>query len=114
MTLPTFAPPYPPSINESQPEIKILKAEFGDGYTQEGGDGMNNVRDVVRLKWNTLTAVQADEIESFLKARRGYERFWYQLSDSPAPVKWACPEWSRSRGTPNAISATFNQKFDIT
>jgi phage-related protein len=113
MSLPIFAPPYPPTTNENTPEIKLLKAEFGDGYTQEGGDGVNNVRDVARLQWATLTADEAAEIEAFFKARKGYERFLYRLSDSLEETKWSCMEWSRSRGTPNTLTATFKQSFDL-
>lgn len=113
MTLPIFTPPYPPTTNENTPEVKILKAEFGDGYTQEGGDGVNNVRDVVRVQWATLTADEASAIESFFKERQGYKRFLYRLSDSASESKWSCAEWSRSRGTPNTVTATFRQAFDI-
>ena len=113
MSLPVFNPPYPPSDNENQPEVKILKAEFGDGYSQEGGDGINNVRDQFRLKWNVLMPAQADQIEQFFRARKGYERFWYTPSDSAIPIKVSCPEWARSRGTPNTISATFREQFDL-
>ena len=113
MSLPVFAPPYPPSSTEDQPEVKILKADFGDGYSQDGADGINNVRSVFRLQWSVLTPDQADEIVAFFKARKGYERFWYTPSDSSVAVKVSCPEWARSRRTPNAVTATVREQFDL-
>lgn len=113
MSLPTFAPPYPPSLSDDTPEVKILGAEFGDGYTQTTADGMNNIRSVARLQWSTLLPAEAEAIETFLRARKGYEPFLYRLSDSPSPKRWTCKEWSRSRGTPNTFTATFREDFSL-
>jgi phage-related protein len=113
MTLPTFNPPYPPSSNEDQPEIKLLKAEFGDGYTQEGADGVNHIRSQFQLKWDVLTPAQADQLVAFFKERAGYKRFLYTPSDSSDPIKVVCDEWRRERGTPNTVSASFKERFDI-
>lgn len=113
MTIPVFSPPYPPSASDDTPDVKVLQADFGDGYTQPTGDGMSNVRSIARLQWSTLTPAEADQIEGFLRARKGYEPFTYQLSDSPAPRRWTCREWSRTRGTPNAMSATFREDFSL-
>lgn len=113
MSLPTFSPPYPPTVSENTPEVKILEAEFGDGYSQETGDGLNNVRSVVRLTWEVLTPAEAKSILDFFKEQRGYGRFWYQLSDDATPTKWSCKEWSHTRGTPNTVTATFRQQFDL-
>lgn len=113
MTIPTFTPAFPPSESVVQPEVKILKAEFGDGYTQEAGDGLNNVRDVVKLKWSTLLPSQAEAMEQFFKNMGGYRRFHYRLSDSTTMQKWTCAEWTRSRGTPNTFEATFREQFNL-
>jgi len=114
MPILTFTPPIPPSPGtRNRPEVKILKAEFGDGYTQEAGDGINNVRAVVSLSWDTLTPAQADQIEAFFEARKGYERFYYRLQPGKPLLKWTCPEWERAYSTPDKISATFRRQFDL-
>jgi phage-related protein len=113
MSLETLTPPYAPTTSPNTPEVKILSAEFGDGYTQEAGDGINNIRDVVRLKWNVLTPIQAQEIENFMRRHKGYIPFYYRLSDSPSVQKWTCKEWDRDRGSPNTFSCTLRQSFTL-
>lgn len=113
MALPTFTPPVPPSKSTESEEAKLLAAEFGDGYTQESGDGLNNVRRVLKLTWEVLIPEEADAIINFLRSRKGYLRFWYRPSDDTQTIKWSCKEWERDRGTPHRVTATFRQQFDI-
>ncbi|UIN38288.1 phage tail protein [Methylobacterium oryzae] len=113
MAVPTFTPPYAPTDSTDKPEVKLLKAEFGDGYTQTAGDGMNHIRKVVDLSWEVLTPAQAKEIEAFFVARGGFEPFYYTLSDDDTPILWTCEEWSRKRGTPNTMEATLRQCFTL-
>src|SRR5690606_29261995 len=43
--IPTFDPPFAPSPGaQNKPEIKILQAEFGDGYSQPTPNGLNHIR----------------------------------------------------------------------
>jgi len=52
MTLQTFTPPIQPSVGATnKPKVKILKADFGDGYTQAAADGTNNIRAEFSLTW---------------------------------------------------------------
>lgn len=111
MALPTFVPPYLPSPGTSTtPEIKLKKAEFGDGYTQTTRDGLNHLRRVVELTWAVLTVEQAAAMESFFVARGGDEPFYYALSDDTTR-KWTCETFSRVRDHPNSITATFRECF---
>ncbi|MFC0282268.1 phage tail protein [Camelimonas abortus] len=71
MALQAFTSPYPPSKSVDRPEVKVLTAEFGDGYTQSAGDGMNNIRRVLTLTWDNLTPAQAGAIETFLRNHNG-------------------------------------------
>lgn len=109
----TFYPPLPPTSTQDKPEFKILEADFGDGYTQTVSDGMNSVRSVLSISWETLTAAQAEAIESFIRSTKGAETFLYTLSDSPTQMKWTCKEITRTRGTPNKIDAVFRQSFSF-
>ena len=111
MPLQTFIPPIPPSKSDVRPEFKILEAEFGDGYTQSVPDGLNHIRDVANLSWDALTPAQADTIETFIRNHGGTTPFLYTLSDSATQRQWVCKEFSRTRGTPNKVTATFRQDF---
>lgn len=116
MTLATFTPPVPPSIGyQNKPEVKILKAEFGDGYTQAAANGINHIRRVVSLKWEWLYAAEALAITSFLEAHGGYMPFEYTEPGSATPKKWTCEDWTdttNERGF-HAVTATFRQSFNL-
>jgi phage-related protein len=111
MTLRTFAPPVWPTESTDKPEIKLLEAEFGDGYTQAVGDGMNHIRRIFALQWDVLTPEQASQIEQFLTEHGGFQPFLWTPSGDPRPLKWTCKEWDRKRATPNEMTATFRQSF---
>lgn len=116
MSLDTFYPPVAPSPGSSRkPELKLLKAEFGDGYTQTARDGLNHMRKVFALKWDVLTHGQADAIEAFLERHGGSDAFLYRHSNTPAPIKVTCEEWAREDAAAGLCSftATFRQSFDF-
>lgn len=114
MTIPTFNPPVGASPGtKNKPEIKILEAEFGDGYTQATGDGLNHIRKVVSLQWDVLTETQADTIEAFFTDQKGYLPFLYTLRGQSTPTKWTCKEWDRTWGSPNTVTATLRQSFSL-
>ncbi|AMB48258.1 phage tail protein [Methylobacterium sp. AMS5] len=109
----TFDPPLPPTTSQDKPEFKLLEADFGDGYTQTMGDGMNSVRRVVSLSWDWLNVEQADQIEGFIRKHKGADHFYYTLSDTAEQLKWTCKEITRTRGTPNKIECVFRQSFNL-
>ena len=99
MALPTFTPAVGPSPGTAfKPHIKVLEAEFGDGYSQPTPDGINNVRETVDLRWDGLTEPQMEAINSFLTARKGAEAFYYQPAGFGTAMKWTCKEWTRTLG----------------
>lgn len=113
MALQTFTPPIKPSESSVRPEIKILEAQFGDGYTQVAPDGLNHIRDVLTLSWKMLRPAQADQIETFLRAHGGTTPFYYTISDTVTQKKWTCREWDRKRATPNELTCTFREDFSL-
>jgi phage-related protein len=115
MALQTFIPPLPPSEGTSVTQkLKLLKAEFGDGYTQITRDGINHIRKSIRLTWDLLHPDDAAIITDFLTFHGGDTPFFYTPSDELTPIKWTCSDWSDTRGQGGyrAISATFEQSFD--
>ena len=113
MPLPTFTPTVRPSVGTRfSAKVKVLKAEFGDGYTQYAADGINNVRYELSLRWDILTPAQCDPMVAFFEARKGYERFQYFASEDIVR-KWTCETWERSKieGGLWELSATFIESF---
>lgn len=116
MTLATFSPPIQPSTGvTNKPQIKILEAQFGDGYTQATGDGLNHIRAEFSLMWEVLTPAQADAIESFFEAHGGYAPFLWTAPGKSTPQKWTCKQWERTfnRAGFVSIKATVTQSFNI-
>ncbi|WP_051955974.1 phage tail protein [Beijerinckia mobilis] len=116
MTLPTFNPPTEPTIGlENKPEIKLLKADFGDGYTQSSPDGLNHIRKVINLTWDVLYQDDCAEILNFFNERAGYLPFYYQLPDETQPTKYTCEEWSDKyiQADYRSVAATFRQSFTL-
>lgn len=114
----TFSPPVNPSVGgltkSTQP--RVLIADFGDGYTQRAGDGLNATERRLSVRWENISAADADMIEAFFEARRGYEAFlWNPPQGGPTGKKWTCPEWERENVDTgiDSITATFRQVFDI-
>lgn len=114
MTLATFNPPVAPFTgSKNKPEIKLKKADFGDGYSQITRDGLNHIRQVYSLTWDKLTRADAEAIEAFLVEQGGDTPFYYQLTSSSPTLKWTCEEWEveyLSAGLAG-ITATLRQSF---
>jgi phage-related protein len=116
MALPTFTPPRAPSPGTlRKPKLSLLRAEFGDGYTQTSRAGLNHIRRTLSLTWEYLTPTQAKAITDFLEARGGDQPFYYTPSDESAAVKWTCADWSDRAGKVGyrTISAEFEQSFTL-
>lgn len=107
-TFPSTVGPSYPVDKEATPRVK--KVEFGDGYTQEGPDGINYLLYVWNLNWEVLNSTEKVEIEAFLVARKGYETFlWVDPDGVEFRVK--CRSWTITEFAPKVftIKATFNQ-----
>lgn len=109
MTLQTFTPPIPPSSTRKKPKLKLLRADFGDGYSQVTPAGLNHNRTILELSWEVLTADQANVITSFLETHGGTDPFLYQ------GTKFTCEVWEDAIGRAglHSISATFEQSFAL-
>lgn len=113
MALLTFEPPIPPSPGtQRKPTLKILEADFGDGYSQPTPNGLNHIRDSVNLSWETLTEDQMHDIYEFFVARKGTESFYYRPTGYPAVEKWTCKEFDNSLNDGVwKVTATLLQSF---
>ncbi|MBR0568007.1 phage tail protein [Azoarcus sp. L1K30] len=97
---------------ETKPNVAV--AEFGDGYEQRVGLGLNITRRRWNLQFNNRPNDTADAIEGFLKARNGIESFDWTPKYGGAG-KWVCCEWSSIPTSPNtrSVTATFEEVFEL-
>lgn len=110
-----------PSIQPTKARKKIdpreRRVDFGDGYTQRSGDGINLNRD----QWN-LTFVSdvadIDTIETFLKARGSHEAFYWtppRAQSSDGTNLYTCKSWNRDYGIGpdvDQLTTIFIREFD--
>lgn len=112
MALKTFEPSLEPSPGTGRKtKFNLLKAEFGEGYTQTARNGINHRRRELMLTWEVLTDDQAWEISGFLDEQGGDRSFWYIPPRESVPVKWQCEEFDDTVNTDGTrkITATFIQ-----
>ena len=119
MANPVFTPPIDPSVgSEPNNEVRVLTAQFGDGYRQTAPDGLNARRLVWRLRWNRVTKVWADQIVDFLNARQGSEIFEWTPPGEAVAKQFRCSTWTppipRTGADVFDVRATFEEAFDPT
>lgn len=101
----TFNPPVTPSYSSSsKSQYRVKRTEFGDGYDQVMGDGINTRIETWNLTWNGLRSSEADAIEDFMDARGGSEQF-----------EWTTPKGvTKNFRCPDGVQRTFNKFNDET
>ena len=96
---------YPAKL---QRKPKLLEATFGDGYYQRAADGINNDLETWTLNATGVPFDVAEEIESFLEARGGWEYFAWKAPKANAPYKnYICKEWDISYNDEDDASVSF-------
>lgn len=101
MALATFTPPaaagaYFNEGSEESHKPRVLSAGFGDGYAQEGADGLN--ADLLDLtpSWRNLTTTESTAVMSFFAVRKGYIPFLFTLPGESTARKFKATEWRRT------------------
>ena len=92
---------------------RVKQAKFGDGYSQESPDGINNVSEEWNVSFDNLDFSTFNAIESFFKATKGYIAFDWTTPDGLSG-KFKCREWqfSHSSFERRNGSAKFEQVFE--
>lgn len=110
---PVSAPLDPGSSRDHKP--RILMADFGDGYSQRAADGINNDPETRELSWTNLTKAEKDVIDSFFKARGGWQSFFYDHKGGLNPLVYVCTTWKVVDVDYDVytVSATFQQVYDL-
>lgn len=112
-TFPAISPDY--SSSPCQVEARVLKSDFGDGYVQKAGDGINSIRRTWPLTWSNITNAEAKTITDFLEAKGGYTPFYWTPPRTTTPLKWTCAAWTSFPNDANRmdVTATFIQDFSL-
>ena len=116
MALPVFSPPVAPQVGSSggvQFRTRVL--QFGDGYSQHTGDGINAVLKPVTLVWSSIDPTDADTIVAFMEARGGIEAFDYTPPLESAARAFRCRQVDRSHATAarDSLTLTLEPAFDV-
>lgn len=73
---------YPPSYGAViEANERVNEAQFGDGYAQWAGDGINTSIDKYRVTWTNAGPAMTSYVYSFLRSRLNRDAFLFRLPD---------------------------------
>lgn len=115
MALDVFSPPRgvsPSSGSTAKPRIKL--AQFGDGYSQRAGDGLNAVPRTFQAQWDAISSDDADSIEAFMTAHVATPFSWMPPLETVAR-KWIAGEQKRGYLGADTVSLSvqLTEVFDL-
>lgn len=116
MAFPRFVPPINPQPGAKLSRtLTLLKASFGEGYTQTSPDGMNHIRKSWDLTWPVLTYDQAMSIDNFFQDLGGYQAFVYTVPGTADDLNWTCEQWDMTvnQGGTYQITARIVRSFNL-
>lgn len=115
MPTPTFNPDIGPSWPYRDARTpRVLMSEYGDGYIERAGDGINTQYRNLSLTWENIYTEEMPSIFGFLEARKGYEKFFWVPVSEEEERRFICPEFDKEAvdvGVWN-VTATFKEVFD--
>jgi len=104
----------PSSTSRLAKKPRMNKVQFGNGYSQRAGDGINSITEKWGLVFSVRDNTDADAIIAFLDAREGHESFdWTPPGGSAG--KYICDTYARTYTKAldmNQISATFERVYE--
>jgi phage-related protein len=87
MTTPTFPTGLTPALrDEKKKTFRTKSTQFGDGYSENSQDGINNIIKSGSLNFVGLTTTEKETLETFLDARAGFEPFNITLPGESTPT----------------------------
>lgn len=106
---------YTPSKGfTKQSNPRVLVAQFGDGYSQRLGDGINPVSESWSLNFGSIDITTAQNIVSFFETHKGYIAFdWTPPGDLTA-IKVICDNWSAQYEShiSRTLTASFKRVYE--
>lgn len=93
-------------------EPRLNSMQFGDGYEQDVGDGINFMVESWDLTFSNRTKTEINAIEAFLATQGGHTIFQW-VTPHGSTKRFRCKRW-RSKVSHDydwTLSATFDQHF---
>lgn len=116
MTIQTFTPPSAPDVGASgNHKFRILKAQFGDAYSQRAADGINPLDSDYNFSWTLESEADVATMKTFMDARGGHEAFLYTIPNAASSSKFTCEQYSEiwEDGALKGFSATLKRVYDL-
>lgn len=116
--MPAPSIPLPPNVGVSvgsslEESARVLKAQFGSGYAQRAGDGLNNIVGSYSVTFENLTRDEAAVIVQFFKTQGGARAFVFIPPGEEVERLWTCEKWKRTHvdATIDTVTASFEEVF---
>lgn len=102
----------PETGTEGSSTFRVLTAQFGDGYKQSAGDGINNEVNSWPLTFKGLEH-EIKPIRDFLRSHKGYKPFYWKPPLETEAFLFEVTEFSvvPMGGRAYTLTATFVQRF---
>lgn len=111
-----FTPVHQPSPQSTQRTIKrrVNTAEFGDGYSQRSGDGLNASPRTYLAAWDAILASEAEVYEAFFDAHKVTMFLWTPPLES-AQRRWIAGDSTTGYlgGSTVSFSCSLKEVFDV-
>lgn len=108
----TFTPSYGAQLSVKP---RVVRAQFGDGYSQRVVDGINNKPRKWQLTFAARTTAEIQPILAFLETQGGDQSFDW-TPPTGAAGKWIIDDgWTHTlnRFNDNTVSVVFQEVFDL-
>lgn len=93
-------------------KVNMRSFQYGDGYTQEVADGINNVASDYNVSFTNRTQATIQSIDDFLIAQAGAPFTW--VNPRGVTIRVKCKQWTPNYqvSTSCSLSATLTQSFE--
>ncbi|MCR8922667.1 phage tail protein [Dasania sp. GY-MA-18] len=111
--LPAIDPSY---SSAPRTEYETLVADFGDGYEQRAGAGLNSHKTHWQLVWVAISKAEADQLKDFLDERGGHTAFAWTPPGELNSRKWVCKGLNGpkpEKGNLYTLSISIREVFDL-
>ena len=72
---------------------RVLRANFGDGYSQRAGDGINLFDEVWTVEWENLDSTEVVALETQLESARGVDIITWTPHGESTAKKFTITQW---------------------
>lgn len=96
--------PAVPMSRGSKPQesTRLLKARFGDGYTQVAADGLNSIEMTFEARWQAAPIADINTLVTFFRTAAGVQSFTFTIPGEANARTWRCEQWTG----PDRLSST--------